>query len=86
PFPPSALAWLMREAVPAGQADVDFQREERLQEDFESFQGLWEAEDGEVGVAAREHRLRVDLVDAAMCSRWRQFENVRKDKGEWETL
>ncbi|TKA62535.1 hypothetical protein B0A55_12570 [Friedmanniomyces simplex] len=86
PFPPSALAWLMREAVPAGQADVDFQREERLQEDFESFQGLWEAEDGEVGIAAREHRLRVDLVDAAMCSRWRQFENVRKDKGEWETL
>ncbi|KAK1064671.1 hypothetical protein LTR74_008523 [Friedmanniomyces endolithicus] len=79
-LPVSALAWLMREAVSANQgAEIDFQREERLQEDFESFQGLWEAEDGAEGEAARVHRREVDLVDKAMCSRWKQFENERRD-------
>ncbi|KAK0257821.1 hypothetical protein B0A54_10862 [Friedmanniomyces endolithicus] len=79
-LPVSALTWLMREAVSANHGvEIDFQREERLQEDFESFQGLWEAEDGVEGEAARVHRREVDLVDKAMCSRWKQFENVRRD-------
>ncbi|KAK4948974.1 hypothetical protein LTR10_012347 [Elasticomyces elasticus] len=85
-IPKSALEWIMREAVPSNQPELDFQREERLLEDFESFQFLWEAEDGERGNEAGRHRKEVDLVDSAMCSRWKQFENVRRDQGEWETL
>ncbi|KAK5674515.1 hypothetical protein LTS10_012711 [Elasticomyces elasticus] len=85
-IPKSALEWIMREAVPPNQPELDFQREERLLEDFESFQFLWGAEDGERGDGAGRHRKEVDLVDSAMCSRWKQFKNVRRDQGEWETL
>ncbi|EMC94827.1 hypothetical protein BAUCODRAFT_36089 [Baudoinia panamericana UAMH 10762] len=81
----AALTWVMIEAVPVG-AEIDFAREERLHEDFESFLPLWEAEDSERGTLAAAERKGGALVDAAMCSRWRQFSNVRRDKGEWSTM
>ncbi|KAK3671507.1 hypothetical protein LTR78_008606 [Recurvomyces mirabilis] len=81
----SALRWIMDEAVPFG-AKIDLQREERLLEDFESFLCLWEAEDSERGRLAEVARESGDLVDTAMCNRSRQFENVRRDNGEWTTM
>ncbi|KAK5115388.1 hypothetical protein LTR85_009848 [Meristemomyces frigidus] len=81
----SAVSWLVVEAVPAGSI-VDHQREERLFEDFESFLPLWEAEDSFRGSQAAEERKSGELVDAAMCSRWKQFANVRRDQGEWMTI
>lgn len=81
----SALRWLATEAIPIGVV-IDAQREERLFEDFESFLPLWEAEDSARGEQAAEQRKSGVLVDAAMCSRWKQFENVRKDRGEWTTM
>ena len=77
PVPESALRWILKEAIPPG-AEVDHQRAERLFEDFESFLLLWAAEDSERGRIAREERKKGDLVDVAMCNRWKQFENVRR--------
>lgn len=77
PVPESALRWILKEAIPPG-AEVDHQRAERLFEDFESFLLLWAAEDSERGRIAREERKEGDLVDVAMCNRWKQFENVRR--------
>jgi len=93
-LPASALNWLLTEAVPpATERDIandmpviDHQREVRLFEDFESFLPLWEAEDSVRGVQAAEQRKDGALVDAAMCSRWKLFANVRRDQGEWTTL
>lgn len=84
---PSALHWLHTEAVPVG-ARLDFEREQRLVEDFETFLPLWEAEDNGRGIEAREDRMKRggELADAAMCSRWRQFTNVARDRGEWLTM
>ncbi|KAK4548284.1 hypothetical protein LTR36_010154 [Oleoguttula mirabilis] len=81
----SAVKWLVTEAVPAG-AVVDLQREERLFEDFESFLFCWSVEDGVRGRQAAKERESGALVDAAFCSRWKQFENVRRDQGEWTTI
>lgn len=81
----SAVDWLVIEAVPPGRP-VDHQREQRLFEDFESFLPLWDAEDSVRGRLAAEERKSGQLVDAAMCSRWKQFENVRRDQGEWRTI
>lgn len=66
----SGVRWLIKEAVPKG-AIVDFERETRLMEDFESFFFLWSTEDGDRGQAAREARKDGKLVDMAMSSRWR---------------
>ncbi|KAK3696023.1 hypothetical protein LTR37_018165 [Vermiconidia calcicola] len=71
---PSAVCWLLGQAVPTG-CSVDFERETRLMEDFESFQPLWRAEDSGDGKKAREARqngrLLTDiLVDKAMSNRW----------------
>ena len=69
----SGLRWLLEQAVPTG-CKLDFERETRLVEDFESFLPLWSAEDSERGEAAKEARndaLGGQLVDAAMSSRWR---------------
>jgi hypothetical protein len=66
----SGVRWLLKEAVPKG-ATVDFERESRLMEDFESFFFLWSAEDSDRGQAAREARKDGKLVDMAMSSRWR---------------
>ncbi|KAI6898548.1 hypothetical protein KC318_g10084 [Hortaea werneckii] len=84
---PSALHWLHTEAVPVG-ASLDFEREQRLVEDFETFLPLWEAEDGGRGTEAKEDRMKRggELADAAMCSRWRQSTNVARDRGEWLTM
>ncbi|KAI7215432.1 hypothetical protein KC333_g5479 [Hortaea werneckii] len=84
---PSALHWLQTEAVPVG-ASLDFEREQRLVEDFETFLPLWEAEDGGRGIEAKEDRMKRggELADAAMCSRWRQTTNVARDRGEWLTM
>ncbi|RMY76847.1 hypothetical protein D0863_01713 [Hortaea werneckii] len=84
---PSALHWLHTEAVPVG-AILDFEREQRLVEDFETFLPLWEAEDGGRGTEAEEDRRKRggELADAAMCSRWRQSTNVARDRGEWLTM
>jgi hypothetical protein len=87
-LPASALNWLKKEAVPPG-ATVDFDREERLFEDFESFLFLWNAEDGEMGRLAAAERNGPQggkLVDLAFTSRWQIFENVRRDRGEWMTM
>ncbi|KAK5131738.1 hypothetical protein LTR08_000627 [Meristemomyces frigidus] len=81
----SAARWLALEAVPAG-ACVDEGREERLLADFASFLPLWAAEDGGRGRLAAEERESGELVDAALCSRSRQFANVRRDQGEWTTM
>ncbi|KAI6885455.1 hypothetical protein KC360_g3635 [Hortaea werneckii] len=83
-LPSSALHWLQTEAVPVG-ASLDFEREQRLVEDFETFLPLWEAEDSGRGQEAKEDRRRRggELADAAMCSRWRQTTNVARDRGEW---
>ncbi|KAI7162025.1 hypothetical protein D0869_03824 [Hortaea werneckii] len=83
----SALHWLQTEAVPVG-ASLDFEREQRLVEDFETFLPLWEAEDGGRGTEAEEDRKKRggELADAAMCSRWRQSTNVARDRGEWLTM
>ena len=67
---PSGLSWLLEQAVPAG-CKLDFERETRLMEDFESFVPLWKAEDSVRGDAAREARRDGKLVDMAMSSRWR---------------
>ena len=84
---PSALHWLHTEAVPVG-ASLDFEREQRLVEDFETFLPLWEAEDGGRGTEAKEDRMKRggELADAAMCSRWRQTTNVARDRGEWLSM
>ncbi|KAI7159906.1 hypothetical protein KC349_g3869 [Hortaea werneckii] len=84
---PSALHWLQTEAAPVG-ASLDFEREQRLVEDFETFLPLWEAEDGGRGTEAEEDRRKRggELADAAMCSRWRQSTNVARDRGEWLTM
>ena len=66
----SGVRWLLEEAVPPGRK-LDFERETRLMEDFESFFPLWEAEDSVRGEGAREARKDGKLVDAAMSSRWR---------------
>ncbi|KAH9841322.1 hypothetical protein Tdes44962_MAKER07771 [Teratosphaeria destructans] len=83
----SAVRWLEREAVPLG-AVIDHQREERLFEDFESFLTLWRAEDSPEGRDAKVDgaMTRGQLVDAAFTSRWKNFTNVRRDKGEWSTM
>ncbi|TKA27631.1 hypothetical protein B0A50_04463 [Salinomyces thailandicus] len=94
---PSATHWLSTEALPPFpvgfeperlQSVVDFQREERLLEDFESLLPLWEAEDSARGEDAAKHRLSKggELADAAMCSRWRTVKNVTMDQGEWLTI
>ncbi|KAI6823899.1 hypothetical protein KC340_g11321 [Hortaea werneckii] len=84
---PSALHWLQTEAVPVG-ASLDFEREQRLVEDFETFLPMWEAEDSGRGQEAKEDRRKRggELADAAMCSRWRQTTNVARDRGEWLTM
>ena len=69
-LPRSGAQWLLKEAVPQNH-EVDFERETRLAEDFESFLPLWSAEDSERGNAAAEARKDGKLVDAAMSSRWR---------------
>ncbi|KAK5111761.1 hypothetical protein LTR62_004681 [Meristemomyces frigidus] len=85
-MPVSALRWIMNEAVPPG-AVIDFQREERLFEDFESFLMLWRAEDSpERGSEAEQASMKAKLVDAALCSRWKSYENVRRDNGTFHTL
>ena len=66
----SGVRWLLKEAVPKG-ANLDFERESRLMEDFESFFFLWSNEDGDRGEAARDARKDGKLVDMAMSSRWR---------------
>ena len=66
----SACRWLQEEAVPVG-CSIDFQRETRLAEDFESFLPLWQAEDSVRGSTAKNARRDGKLVDAAMNSRWR---------------
>ena len=68
----SRVRWLLKEAVPKG-ANVDFERETRLMEAFESFFFLWSSEDSDRGQAAREARKDGKLVDMAMSSRWRGF-------------
>ena len=70
------IRWLLEEAVPRG-CTVGFDRETRLQEDFESFLPLWNAEDSLRGHQALEGRKDRALVDAAMCNRWRTFESSR---------
>ncbi|KAI7086589.1 hypothetical protein KC356_g4890 [Hortaea werneckii] len=86
-LPSSALHWLQTEAVPVG-ASLDFEREQRLVEDFETFLPMWEAEDSGRGQEAKEDRRKRggELADAAMCSRWRQTTNVARDRGEWLTM
>ncbi|KAK3112971.1 hypothetical protein LTR53_010205 [Teratosphaeriaceae sp. CCFEE 6253] len=83
PLPPSAQTWLAAHATRSDAPPIDFQREERLAEDFESFLPLWEAEDGARGAAAGEWRraLGGELADRAMGARGRVFENVRRDGG-----
>ena len=66
----SGVRWLLEEAVPKG-AKLDFERETRLTEDFESLIFLWATEDSDRGQAAREARKDGKLVDLAMSSRWR---------------
>lgn len=74
-LPKSALHWLTQEAVPEGSV-IGFDRETRLTEDFESFLPLWYAEDGEPGKLAKE-KGHGKLVDDAMASRWKTFQNQR---------
>jgi hypothetical protein len=66
----SATRWLLEEAIPIG-CTVNYERETRLLEDFQSFQPLWAAEDSQRGELAKEHRKDGKLVDMAMGSRWR---------------
>ena len=75
--PASAVRWLLDEAIPIG-CSIDFEREMRLVEDFESFLPLWAAEDSLRGEAAFEARKDGSLVDAAMTSRWQTFANARR--------
>lgn len=66
---PSAVAWLLHEAVPT-KAVISFERETRLLEDFVNFLSLWRAEDSERGRLAGVERERDGaLVDLAMGSR-----------------
>lgn len=76
-FGPSASRWLVNEAVPVGHP-VNYERETRLLEDFESFLPLWAAEDSERGVQASKAREDGWLVDAAMSSRWRGLSKPTK--------
>ena len=73
----SGVRWLLKEAVPKG-AKLDFERETRLMEDFDSFLFLWATEDSELGQAAREARKDGKLVDLAMSSRWRGLYTGRR--------
>jgi len=84
-LPESALRWLMNEAIPIG-CSIGIDRAQRLTDDFQSFLPLWDAEDSHRGLQAAEERKDGQLVDAAMCSRWQQFSNVRRDQGEWTTI
>ena len=74
--PKSGIQWLSIEAVPTG-VSVDFQRETRLAEDYESFLALWIAEDSERGSRAEGDRADGRLVDLAMTSRWKTYANQR---------
>ena len=76
-IPTSGARWLLEEAVPKG-TNLDFERETRLTEDFESFILLWAAEDSDRGRAAREARKDGKLVDMAMSSRWRGLYTGRR--------
>lgn len=69
-IPRSGVRWLLQEAVPKG-CKVDFERETRLAEDFESFIYLWNMEDGEGGTRALEESRSGKLVDQALSSRWK---------------
>jgi hypothetical protein len=73
----SALRWIIHEAIPVG-SKMDYERETRLLEDFESFLPLWDAEDSERGRSAAEARKDGKLVDAAMASRWRGLSRTRR--------
>jgi len=84
-LPASALHWTMHEAIPQ-HSDIGFDREQRLMDDFPGFLPLWEAEDSDRGLQAAGERKDGGLVDAAMCSRWKQYSNVRRDQGEWTTM
>ncbi len=75
-LPRSAIHWLNLNAVPTG-CSIDFERETRLKEDFETFLLLWNAEDSERGDQAREARKDGSLVDAAMVSRWKTYAHLR---------
>lgn len=75
-LPESAVRWLEDEAVPLG-AKVDFERETRLTEDFGSFLSMWEMDDGDRGMMAREDEAIGRLVDDAFSSRWKNFANMR---------
>lgn len=69
---PSALKWVLTQAVPPGVL-IDADRQERLVEDFVSFLPLWAAEDSERGTLAVVDwvKKRGPLSDAAMSRRWR---------------
>lgn len=69
---PSALKWVLTQAVPPGVL-IDADRQERLMEDFVSFLPLWAAEDSERGTLAVFDwvKKRGPLSDAAMSRRWR---------------
>ena len=68
-LPSAARRFLLLEAVPT-RALIDFQREQRLHEDFESFLPMWDAEEAQPKVAINDFAA---LADAAMSSRWKGF-------------
>lgn len=75
-LPSSAVKWLMEEAVPVG-ADLCFERETRLTQDFGSFIPLWITDDSDRGEMAREDKGLAKLADDAFSSRGKTFENMR---------
>lgn len=73
-LPLCAVAWLRDMAIPAG-AVIDFERNERLMEDFQSFLPMWNAEQeehrGVMALKEWDSELGRNLCDAAMSRRWR---------------
>lgn len=72
-LPDCAVNWICDMAVPPG-AVLDFEREDRLIEDYRSFLPLWAAESSDRGRSALrewDDILGRRLCDAAMSRRWR---------------
>ncbi|KAK5175331.1 uncharacterized protein LTR77_000469 [Saxophila tyrrhenica] len=66
----SAIAWLLKGAVPVG-CEISPLREGKLLEDFQDFLLLWTVDDGKRGAQARKEWDESKLVDMALANRWR---------------
>lgn len=73
PLPVCAAIWIQNMAIPP-RAVIDFEREERLMEDFDSFLPMWAAEEemdrGKSALEEWKRSLGRGLCDSAMSRRW----------------